>query len=57
MVYLPHVASWYAGESGSLYYVKSTRGLTKGQAYYVAIKLEDGYNESIWYSPLPVRVR
>jgi len=56
-LYLPNVMSWYAGAGGMLSYVKSTQGLAKGQAYYVAIKLEDGYNESTWYSPLPVRVR
>jgi hypothetical protein len=57
VVYLPYVASLYGGESGEEVFVKSTQGLTKGQAYYVAIKLEDGYNESLWYSPLPVWVR
>jgi hypothetical protein len=57
VVYLPTVMSWYAGEGGTLTYVKSTRGLTRGQAYYIAIKLEDGYSESMWYSPLPVWVR
>lgn len=57
VVYLPYVASRYGGKSGELFYIKSTQGLTKGQAYYVAIKLEDGYNETMWYSPVPVRVR
>jgi hypothetical protein len=57
VVYLPYVAGWYAGESDALQHVKSTQGLSKGQAYYVAIKLEDGYNESMWYSALPVWVR
>jgi hypothetical protein len=56
-LYLPYVLSGYAGESDTLEYAKSTQGLSKGQAYYVAIKLEDGYNESTWYSPVPVRVR
>jgi hypothetical protein len=56
-IYLPFVVSGYGGDGDSLQHVKSTQGLTKGQTYYVAIKLEDGYNESTWYSPLPVRVR
>jgi hypothetical protein len=57
VVYLPYIVGWYAGESDTLQHVKSTQGLSTGQAYYIAIKLEDGYNESMWYSPLPVRVR
>jgi hypothetical protein len=56
-LYLPYLLNGYAGESDTLEYVKSTQGLSKGQTYYVAIMLEDGHNESTWYSPLPVRVR
>lgn len=56
-LYLPMVLDGYGGEDGTLQHLKSTQGLSRGQAYYVAIKLEDGYNESMWYSPLPVRVR
>lgn len=56
-VYLPMVMGGYAGESDTLQYVMSTHGLTKGQAYYVAIQLDDNYNKVTWYSALPVRVR
>jgi hypothetical protein len=57
VLYLPYVANGYAGEGDTLYHVMSTQGLTKGKAYYIAILLDDGYNESLWYSPVPVRVR
>jgi hypothetical protein len=38
-------------------YTMSMDGLSSGRAYYVAIKLEDGYNVTWWYSELPVRKR
>jgi hypothetical protein len=34
----------------------STSGLSIGSEYWVAIKLEDGYNTTWWYSELPVSI-
>jgi hypothetical protein len=57
VLYLPFVVGNYGGGSKTVQHAKSTQGLAVGQVYYVAIKLEDGYNESMWYSAVPVRVR
>ena len=57
VVYLPFVVGNYGGSSDPGSHLKSTQGLTRGQVYYIAVQLEDGYNQSIWYSELPVRIR
>jgi hypothetical protein len=52
-VYLPLVArNLGAAEHSSML---STEDLATGLRYYVALKLEDGYNTVYWYSELPVR--
>jgi hypothetical protein len=37
-------------------YTVSTSGLQRGASYYVALKLEDGYSTTWWYSEVPVRI-
>jgi hypothetical protein len=57
-VALPLVmADYWRGGELELRYKMSTAGLVKGKAYTLAFRLEDGYNSSIWYSEVPVRVR
>ena len=51
VIYLPIVFD------GGDAFTMGTDGLSKGQAYYIAIELDDGYNVSRWYSEVPVRVR
>jgi hypothetical protein len=54
-MYVPVVlgGSGSAGD-GRFQHVMSTAKLTNGRRYYVAVKLEDGYNESWRYSEVPV---
>lgn len=59
-VYLPMALNSYNGSSGTVdatfSYPVSTTGLTDGQWYYIALKLQDGYNTRWWYSELPVKI-
>jgi hypothetical protein len=53
LVYLPLVMRNAGAAENS--FVLSTEDLSIGLRYYVALKLEDGYNTVYWYSELPVR--
>jgi hypothetical protein len=53
VVYLPLVVRNLGAAEHS--FVLSTEDLSTGLRYYVALKLEDGYNTVYWYSELPVR--
>ncbi|MBN1937162.1 MAG: hypothetical protein JW934_21060 [Anaerolineae bacterium] len=59
-VYLPIVLKNYGAagdlDNANFAYSIPTTGLTVGQSYYVALKLQDGYNTVWWYSELPVRI-
>lgn len=52
-VYLPLVMR--SNGAGQHAFVLSMDGLAFGATYYVALKLEDGFNTVYWYSDLPVR--
>jgi hypothetical protein len=55
-VYLPALASGFDSDTNAMFgYAISTTGLTSGQYYYVAIKLEDGYTVNWRYSEAPVK--
>jgi hypothetical protein len=53
LVYLPVIMRNLGAAEHS--FGLSTEDLAVGQRYYVALKLEDGYNTVYWYSELPVR--
>ena len=53
LVYLPLVTRNHG--AGQHAFTLSTEDLSYGGTYYVAVKLEDGYNTVYWYSELPVR--
>ncbi len=59
-IYLPIVLKNYGAatnlDDANFAYSIPTTGLTVGQSYYVALKLQDGYNTVWWYSELPVRI-
>jgi len=55
-LFLPLVLRGYNPASVTQFqYEIGTDGLVSGREYYIAIKLEDGYNVAWWYSELPVR--
>jgi hypothetical protein len=54
-MYLPVVLGGPGSVGGGRFqHVMSTSGLVNGRRYHVAVKLEDGYNVSWWYSEVPV---
>lgn len=54
-LFVPILFRDYDAASGvQLQHEFSTVGLVNGERYYVAIKLEDGYSVSWWYSEVPV---
>ncbi len=59
-IYLPIVMRNYGAvlnlDDANFAYSIPTTGLTVGQSYYVALKLQDGYSTVWWYSELPVRI-
>ena len=56
LVYLPAIGKDHvSGAVGAYGCTVSAAGLGSGLEYYVAIKLEDGYNVAWHYSEVPVR--
>ena len=59
-LFLPIVLRNYnpaaSGVESEFEYTVPTDGLTPGNYYYIAIELDDGYNDTWWFSELPVKI-